>query len=197
MRIAIVRYNAGNTRSVLCALSRLGYEATVTGEHEELRRADRIIFPGVGEASTAMAYLRNCGLDSLLPTLKQPFLGICLGMQLMCSYSEEHETRGLGIFPQEVRKFKASNNEKIPHMGWNTIDAGDSPLFNGLQDPLWCYFVHSYYVPLCTHTIAASEYASVRFTASLRKDNFWGCQFHPEKSGSAGEQMLKNFLEEV
>jgi len=195
MNIAIVKYNAGNTRSVLCALKRLGYEATVTEDHDELRNADRVIFPGVGEASTAMAYLRERGLDTFLPTLQQPFLGICLGMQLMCSFSEEHDTPCLGIFPETVKKFIAPNGEKIPHMGWNTLDAGYDLLFNRLFDPIWCYFVHSYYVPLSDDTIASTEYASVEFTASIRKDNFWGCQFHPEKSGDVGEQMLKNFLE--
>ena len=195
MNIAIVKYNAGNTRSVLCALKRLGYEATVTEDHEELTRADRVIFPGVGEASTAMAYLRERKLDTFLPTLKQPFLGICLGMQLMCSFSEEHDTQCLGIFPETVKKFIPINGEKIPHMGWNTLETCSDPLFKGLSEQSWCYFVHSYYVPFSTNTIASTEYASVKFTASLRKGNFWGCQFHPEKSGSVGERMLKNFLE--
>ncbi len=197
MSIAIVKYNAGNIRSVLCALSRLGYEAKVTEDHEELRSAERVIFPGVGEASTAMAYLRFRGLDTFLPTLKQPFLGICLGMQLMCSFSEEHDTHCLGIFPETVKRFMPADREKIPHMGWNTLETDSDPLFTGLKDPLWCYFVHSYYVPLSANTIATTEYASVRFTASLRKDNFWGCQFHPEKSGSIGERILKNFLEGI
>jgi len=197
MKIAIVKYNAGNTRSVLCALKRLGYEATVTEDHDEIRNADKVIFPGVGEASTAMAYLRERGLDTFLPTLKQPFLGICLGMQLMCSFSEEHDTRCLGIFPETVKKFIPTHGEKIPHMGWNTLETEDDPLFKGLSDQSWCYFVHSYYVPFSEYTIASTEYASVKFTASLKKDNFWGCQFHPEKSGPVGEQMLKNFLEGV
>ncbi len=197
MNIAIVKYNAGNTRSVLCALKRLGYEATVTDDRQELRKADRVIFPGVGEASTAMAYLRGCGLDTFLPTLTQPFLGICLGMQLMCSFSEEHDTQCLGIFPETVKKFIPHNGEKIPHMGWNTLKTEDDPLFKGLSGQIWCYFVHSYYVPFSSDTIASTEYASVKFTASLRKDNFLGCQFHPEKSGSMGEQMLKNFLEQA
>lgn len=197
MRIAIVKYNAGNTRSVLCALNRLGYEATVTEEHDELRSAERVIFPGVGEASTAMAYLHSRGLATFLPTLKQPFLGICLGMQLMCTFSEEHDTQCLGMFAESVKKFIPPNAEKIPHMGWNTLETEADPLFKGLPDPLWCYFVHSYYVPLSSDTIASTEYASVRFTASLHRDNFWGCQFHPEKSGSVGERMLKNFLEVV
>ncbi|MDY0290153.1 MAG: imidazole glycerol phosphate synthase subunit HisH [Sphaerochaeta sp.] len=197
MKIAIVKYNAGNTRSVLCALKRLGYEATVTEDRDELRGADKVIFPGVGQASTAMAYLHSRRLDTFLPSLAQPFLGICLGMQLMCSFSEEHDTRCLGMFPETVRKFTPPNGEKIPHMGWNTLEVEEDPLFAGLSDPLWCYFVHSYYVPLSLDTIASTEYASVKFAASLRKDNFWGCQFHPEKSGSAGERMLKNFLEEI
>jgi len=197
MKIAIVKYNAGNTRSVLCALKRLGYEATVTEDHDEIRTADKVIFPGVGEASTAMAYLRERGLDTFLPTLKQPFLGICLGMQLMCSFSEEHDTRCLGIFPETVKKFIPTHGEKIPHMGWNTLETEDDPLFKGLSAQSWCYFVHSYYVPFSEFTIASTEYASMKFTASLKKDNFWGCQFHPEKSGPVGEQMLKNFLEGV
>lgn len=195
MKIAIVKYNAGNTRSVLCSLARLGYEATVTEDYKVLRGSDRIIFPGVGEASTAMAYLRERGLDTFLPTLTQPFMGICLGMQLMCSFSEEHDTECLGMFPDVVRKFTPANGEKIPHMGWNTLEAGSDPLFRDLTDPLWVYFVHSYYVPLSAASIATTEYASLSFTSSLRKGNFWGCQFHPEKSGSAGQRMLKNFLE--
>lgn len=197
MKIAIVKYNAGNTRSVLCALKRLGYEATVTDNQDELKDADRVIFPGVGEASTAMAYLQERGLDTFLPTLRQPFLGICLGMQLMSSFSEEHDTECLGIFDEVVKKFVPLQGEKIPHMGWNTLSFEQVPLFKGLSDPLWCYFVHSYYLPLSANTIATTEYASVRFSASLHKDNFWGCQFHPEKSGPSGALMLKNFIEEA
>ncbi|MFA7129622.1 MAG: imidazole glycerol phosphate synthase subunit HisH [Sphaerochaeta sp.] len=195
MKIAVVKYNAGNIRSVLCALKRLGYDATVTDDFAELASADRVIFPGVGEASTAMAYLKERGLDAFLKTLKQPFLGICLGMQLMCSFSEEHDTSCLGIFDVPVKKFVPTCGEKIPHMGWNTLQMEEDPLYTGLQDPVWCYFVHSYYVPVCSETIAKTEYAHIEFSASLRHDNFWGCQFHPEKSGDLGELILKNFLE--
>jgi glutamine amidotransferase len=195
MNLAIVKYNAGNTRSVLCALHRLGYEATVTDDPELLSAADKVIFPGVGEASTAMAYLKKTQLDKVLVSLKQPFLGICLGMQLMCSHSEENDTQTLGIFDVPVLKFPAGTGEKIPHMGWNTLTCKDDPLFSGLAENRWCYFVHSYYVPQCEWTIASTEYAKVSFTASLQRDNFYGCQFHPEKSGSVGEQILKNFLE--
>jgi glutamine amidotransferase len=195
VNIVIVKYNAGNIRSVLCALHRLGYEAIVSDDPVVLASADRVIFPGVGEASTAMDYLKKTHLDEVLVNLKQPFLGICLGMQLMCSHSEENDTPCLGIFDVPVVKFSAKSGEKIPHMGWNTIESKDDPLFSGLKENRWCYFVHSYYVPLCEETIASTEYASVRFSASLHRDNFWGCQFHPEKSGSVGEQILKNFLE--
>lgn len=197
MKIAIVKYNAGNTRSVLCALKRLGYDATVTDDFTQLREADRVIFPGVGEASTAMEYLRSRKLDTLLKTLKQPFLGICLGMQLMCSYSEEHETQCLGIFDVPVKLFSLPKGTKIPHMGWNTLAPTPDPLLCGIEGELWCYFVHSYYVPKCEMAIASTEYAGFEFSAALRKGNYWGCQFHPEKSGDVGEHILRNFLEEL
>lgn len=197
MNIAIVKYNAGNTRSVLCALHRLGYEAEVTDDPKKLATADKVIFPGVGEASTAMAYLREKGLDAVLTSLKQPFLGICLGMQLMCATSEEHDTQTLGIFPIPTRKFSLPPEYKIPHMGWNTLQYRDDRLFSGLKEEAWCYFVHSYYVPLCEATIASTEYGGKVFSSVLHKDNYYGCQFHPEKSGDVGEQLLRTFLEEL
>lgn len=197
MNIAIVKYNAGNTRSVLCALHRLGHDAVVTDDRKELRKADKVIFPGVGEASTAMAYLREKGLDKILISLKQPFLGICLGMQLMCAFSEEHDTQTLGIFPVSTLKFSLSSNYKIPHMGWNTLQYHDDPLFSHLEGEAWCYFVHSYYVPLSEATIASTEYGGQSFSSVLHQDNYYGCQFHPEKSGDVGEQLLKTFLEEL
>ncbi len=197
MKIAIVKYNAGNIRSVLCALKRLGYEATVTDDFTELREADRVIFPGVGEASTAMEYLKSRKLDTLLKTLKQPFLGICLGMQLMCSFSEEHDTPCLGIFDVPVKLFSLPQGTKIPHMGWNTLAIKPDPLLCGIEGELWCYFVHSYYVPKNEMAIATTEYAGFEFASALRKGNFWGCQFHPEKSGDVGEHILRNFLEEL
>jgi len=195
MNIAIVKYNAGNTRSVLCALNRLGYEGVVTDDRTTLEKADRIIFPGVGEASTAMAYLREKGLDQVLVNLRQPFLGICLGMQLMCANSEENATKTLGIFDAPVLKFRLGPEYKVPHMGWNTLSCKADELFSGLPHTNWCYFVHSYYVPVCSSTIASTEYGGQAFTAILHKDNFYGCQFHPEKSAESGERILRNFLE--
>lgn len=189
--VAIVKYNAGNIRSMTCALQRLGVDPVVTDDPEELRAADRVIFPGVGEASTAMQYLRERGLDEVLCALRQPFLGVCLGLQLMCSYSEEHDTACLGIFDEPVRRF--STALKVPHMGWNTLLDMKSPLFDSVPEGAYVYFVHSYYVAAGVDTIALCEY-SVPFSASLHKDNFFGVQFHPEKSGPVGEQILKNFL---
>ncbi len=195
MNIAIVKYNAGNTRSVLCALNRLGYEGAVTDDKTTLEKADRVIFPGVGEASTAMAYLREKGLDQVLVNLKQPFLGICLGMQLMCAGSEENNTTTLGIFEVPVLKFRLDAGYKVPHMGWNTLSCKQDNLFTGLTEKNWCYFVHSYYVPMGSSTIATTQYGTQEFSAILHKDNFYGCQFHPEKSAESGQQILKNFLE--
>ena len=197
MNIAIVKYNAGNIQSVSFALERLGYEGQITGNHETIRQADKVIFPGVGEASTTMAFLKKEGLDQLIPSLKQPVLGICLGMQLMCSHSEEGDTPSLGIFDEPVRKFRVPNdspqNFKIPHMGWNKLSNVRQPLFNpGLEDE-FVYFVHSFYVPTGPDTIAESHYIHP-FSAALRKDNFFATQFHPEKSSKAGENILKNFL---
>ncbi len=189
--IAIVKYNAGNVRSVLNALQRLGIEAEVTDDPERLKSADKVIFPGVGEAGTAMRYLRERGLDKVLIDLSQPFLGICLGMQLMCSHSEEGETDGLGIFPQRVRRFPAG--EKIPHMGWNEIEKLRGPLFEGITEKSDLYFVHSYYVELGPDTVATTRYG-IDFAAAIQKDNFYALQFHTEKSGAVGNAILKNFL---
>lgn len=195
MKVAVVKYNAGNIRSVLYALNRLGYEASVTDDPKALRSADRVIFPGVGEASSAMAYLRERGLDQVLVNLRQPFLGICLGMQLMCASSEENNTRTLGIFDVPVVRFTDQAGYKIPHMGWNTVEElVEDPLLNHLPEEVWCYFVHSYYVPCCAWTIGKTQYADQSFTSILHTDNFYGCQFHPEKSGESGMAILRNFL---
>lgn len=194
MNVAIVKYNAGNICSVDYALRRLGVQANVTADTEELRRADKIIFPGVGEAVNTMSYLRRTGLDTVIKSLKQPVLGICLGMQLLCNHSEEGNVDCLGIFNVEVKKFTPScRKEKVPHMGWNTISHTNSPLFNGFDKDEFVYFVHSYYVPLCAYTIAETDYI-LPYSSALHKDNFYATQFHPEKSGSVGEQILKNFL---
>ena len=214
MKVAIVKYNAGNIFSVVHALQRLGVEPLLTDSEKELRNADRVIFPGQGEASTAMHYLQERGLDKVIPSLTQPVLGICIGQQLMCRHSEEGDVDCLGIFDAEVKRFKPQRHEdKIPHMGWNGI-AAPSPL------PLWgsttsgislfkalpqrgsgegagfpfVYFVHSFYVPVCKETLAVTDYI-LPFSAAMQKDNFYATQFHPEKSGAVGQQILKNFLE--
>ena len=195
MNIAIVKYNAGNVRSVIGALTRLGVTPVLTDNEEELRRADKVIFPGVGEASTTMEYLRAHGLDRIIKDLRQPVLGICLGQQLMCSHSEEGSTDCLGIFDVPVLKFQPGRHEdKVPHMGWNTIETTGNGLFKGFTKPEFVYFVHSFYVPVCEWTAARTEYI-LPFTASLHKDNFYATQFHPEKSGPTGERILKNFLD--
>ena len=191
MKIAIVNYGAGNIQSIKFAIARLGYEAFLSSNAEEIREADKVIFPGVGEASSAMRMLTSTGLDSIIPTLKQPVLGICLGMQLMCNSSEEGNTKGLGIFDAEVVKF--NNRLKVPQIGWNKIFNLNSVLFEGVNEYEYIYLVHSYYVPECTETIASTEYG-VEYTSAIKKDNFYGVQFHPEKSSSAGEKILKNFL---
>lgn len=192
MRVAIVKYNAGNTASVANALIRLGVEPAVTDRANELRAADKVIFPGVGEASTAMKYLRDRELDKVIASLTQPVLGICLGMQLMCETSEENDTRCLGIMPHRVRRFE-SETLKIPHTGWNRIAELDSPLFAGVADGERVYFVHGYYVETGASTTAASEYGQ-RFSAAISRDNFHAIQFHPEKSGATGGRILQNFL---
>lgn len=194
MQVAIVKYNAGNVRSVDCALRRLGVEATLTDDEEMLRRADRVIFPGVGEAGTTMDFLRSKGLDAVIRNLENPVLGICLGMQLMCRHSEEGNVDGLGIFDVEVKRFQPVRHEdKVPHMGWNTLTQVHEPLFRGFTKDEFVYFVHSYYVPLNPYTAATTEYI-LPFSAALHKDNFFATQFHPEKSGAVGERILKNFL---
>jgi imidazole glycerol-phosphate synthase subunit HisH len=191
MKIVIIDYGAGNVQSVLFALERLGYNGIVTANHEDIKSADKIILPGVGEASSAMERLKKNGLDILIPKLKQPLLGICLGMQLLCKSSEEGNTNTLGIFNTAVKRF--SNKVKVPQMGWNTVSNLKSPLFEGISENEYMYLVHSYYVPICNETIATTEY-EFEYTTALRKDNFYGVQFHPEKSGKAGEKLLLNFL---
>ena len=199
MNIVIIKYNAGNIQSVSFALERLGYkDHQITSDHETIRNADKVIFPGVGEASTTMSFLKQEGLDKLIPSLKQPVLGICLGMQLMCSHSEEGNTPCLGIFDEPVKKFipDASNPEKvkIPHMGWNNLTKAKEPLFDASLENEFVYFVHSYYVAVGPDTAAQSNYIHP-FSAALQKDNFFATQFHPEKSSDTGAKILKNFLE--
>ncbi|WP_395052495.1 imidazole glycerol phosphate synthase subunit HisH [Flavobacterium sp.] len=191
MKIAIINYGAGNIQSIQFALQRLGYEGVLTNNPIEILTADKVIFPGVGEASSAMKKLRESGLDQLIPTLKQPVLGICLGMQLLCKHSEEGNTKGLGIFNVDVIKF--SNNVKVPQMGWNTITNLKSELFSEISDDEHMYLVHSFYAPKCQETIAFTNY-EVEYSSALQKNNFYGVQFHPEKSGKIGEQILNNFL---
>ncbi len=191
MNIAIIDYGAGNVKSVQFALERLGNSGALTSDAEEIRQADKVIFPGVGEASSAMAALRQYGLDEVIPKLKQPVLGICLGLQLLCDSSEEGNTTCLGIFPAKVSAFPGKL--KIPQVGWNTLTNLKSPLFTKVDENSYAYFVHSYYVPVNAFTIAQSEYG-LPFSAAMAKDNFYACQFHPEKSSRTGEQILKNFL---
>ncbi len=191
---AIINYNAGNVRSVLFALERLGAEAVLTDAPAALAAADRVIFPGVGEARTTMAYLRRTGLADLIRGLTQPVLGICLGMQLLCTHSEEGDTDCLGIIPQQVKRFRPKKREKVPHMGWNSIEEPEGGLFGAGQEGEFVYFVHSYYVETGPYTTALSDYI-LPFSAALQKDNFFATQFHPEKSGPVGETILKRFLE--
>jgi len=196
MKVAIIKYNAGNIQSVLFALERIGMQATVTDNTEEIRTADKIIFPGVGEASTAMHYLRERKLDQLIVSLKQPVLGICLGMQLLCSHSEEGDTNCLNVFKKiSVKKFISVNNEfKIPQIGWNTITNLQSKLFTKVAENSYCYFVHSYYAEESKLSIAKTNYIQP-YSSALTHNNFYGVQFHPEKSAAVGEQILKNFLD--
>ena len=192
MKIVIIDYGAGNIQSIKFAINRLGFEAMLSDNVAEIQNADKVIFPGVGEASSAMNKLRASGLDKIVPLLKQPVLGICLGMQLMCNHTEEGNTNGLGIFDVNVIKF--SNQVKVPQIGWNKITGLQSKLFEGLAED-YIYMVHSFYAPLCNETIATCNY-DVAYSAALQKSNFYGTQFHPEKSGKYGEQILKNFLKE-
>lgn len=195
MKVVIIRYNAGNICSVDYALKRLGVEAEISADPAVIRSADKVIFPGVGEAETTMEHLKDTGLDKLIKDLKQPVLGICLGMQLMCKHSEEGNADCLGIFDAEVKRFVPKRHEdKVPHMGWNTITNTNSALFNGFDKDEFVYFVHSYYVPVNEHTAATTDYIHP-FSAALHKENFYATQFHPEKSGSVGERILKNFLD--
>lgn len=191
MKVVIIKYNAGNTQSVALALARLGIAAEISNDKQEILSADKVIFPGVGQAFSAMNSLKETGLQDLIPQLKQPVLGICLGMQLLCSYSEEGETRCLNIIPETVKRFVGS--EKIPHTGWNTINNLKSPLFDGLEENAYSYFVHGFYVPMSDFTVATCDYITP-FSAAIQYQNFYGVQFHPEKSGEIGAQILKNFL---
>lgn len=194
MKVAVIKYNAGNIRSVDYALKRLGVDAEITADEHLLRSADRVIFPGVGEAETTMNYLRANGMDQLIRELRQPVLGICLGMQLMCRHSEEGDVDCLGVFDTEVKRFVSQKHEdKVPHMGWNTIQQTNSALFKGFTEEEFVYFVHSFYVPENEYTAAVADYI-LPFSAALHKDNFYATQFHPEKSGKVGERILRNFL---
>lgn len=194
MEVAIIKYNAGNVISVENALRRLGVSPVITDDKALLQAADKVIFPGVGEASTTMAYLREHRLDELIVNLKQPVLGICIGMQLMCRHSEEGDVDCLGIFDTEVKRFQAQQkNDKIPQMGWNTVSQMQTPLFEGVNPEEYVYYVHSYYAELCRHTIARTEYL-LPYSAALHRDNFYAVQFHPEKSSEVGARILNNFL---
>ena len=204
MKVAIVKYTAGNIYSVVNALKRMGVEPLLTDNAEELRQADRVVFPGQGEARGAMEYLRARGLDEVIRSLRQPVLGICIGQQLLCRHSDEGDTDCIGVFDADVHRFQPQRHEdKVPCMGWNALSLPQPLQMEGSSEPpsllkglegQYVYFVHSYYVPLCEHTAAVAEYI-LPYSASLHKDNFYTCQFHPEKSGAAGERILKNFLE--
>ena len=191
--VVVIKYNAGNIYSVVHALRREGVEPVVTDDPDILKAADKVIFPGVGEASTTMAFLRNRGMDRLIKGLKQPVLGICLGMQLMCSHTDEGDVDCLGIFDTPIKRFIPVEREKIPHMGWNQLYDMKSELMQGVKEESFVYFVHSFYAPLCKETIAKTDYI-LSFSAALNKDNFYATQFHPEKSGDVGSIILKNFL---
>jgi glutamine amidotransferase len=194
MKIVIIDYGAGNVKSVQFALERLGYQALCSNDPKEIEDADKVIFPGVGEAQSAMKELKRFGLDAVIPELKQPVLGICLGMQLMCGHSEENDTECLGIFPLTVKLFQS--DLKVPHIGWNQIAQLQGPLFSGVPEDSYVYYVHSYYVPLGKDTIATTQY-DLDYAGAIHKDNFYACQFHPEKSGDTGALILKNFIKTV
>ncbi|PSL29808.1 imidazole glycerol phosphate synthase subunit HisH [Chitinophaga ginsengisoli] len=195
MKTVIIKYNAGNIRSVLFALDRLGVEGVVTDNPEEIKAADKVIFPGVGEASSAMRYLKERKLDQLITGLKQPVLGICLGMQLLCQHSEENDTNCLGVFDVEVKRFQSpvDNLLKIPQIGWNNITGLYCTLFEHVPENSYMYFVHSYYAALSPYTVATANYV-INYSAALQKDNFYAVQFHPEKSAGEGQKILENFL---
>ncbi len=196
MKTAVIKYNSGNVQSVLYALERLGAEAILTDDPEEIRSADHVIFPGQGEASTAMNYLKARKLDQLIREIEQPFLGVCLGLQLLCEHSEENDTECLGIFPVKVKRFIPENSQefKVPHVGWNELEnLADNPLLKDLPDSRFLYYVHSFYAALSEATIASTHYIH-DFTAILHRDNYWAIQAHPEKSSTVGEKLLANFL---
>lgn len=195
MNLVIIKYNAGNIQSVRYALERIGATATVTDDHDSIVAADKVIFPGVGEASTAMQYLKERKLDQLITRLQQPVLGICLGMQLMCKHSEENDTDCLNIFDEEVKQFRPKQDDglKVPQIGWNTIAGLKTALFDAVDEDSYCYFVHGYYAAKGEHTIATTDYVQP-YSSALHKDNFYGVQFHPEKSATIGEKILTNFL---
>jgi imidazole glycerol-phosphate synthase subunit HisH len=196
MKIAVIKYNAGNVQSVLYALERLGAEAILTDDPDQIRASEKVIFPGQGEASTAMSYLKDRNLDQLIKEIKQPFLGVCLGLQLLCEHSEENDTECLGIFPVKVKRFIPENSQefKVPHVGWNELEnLADNPLLKDLPDSKFLYYVHSYYAELSDATIATTQYVH-DFTAILHRNNYWAIQAHPEKSSTVGEKLLANFL---
>ena len=197
MKVAVVKYNAGNIQSVMNALRRVGVDPVLTDNPVELRKADRVIFPGQGEASHAMEYLQTHGLDQVIKSLTQPVLGICIGQQLMCEHSEEGNVDCLGIFPAQVLRFHPQKHEqKVPHMGWNQLENVQDPLLEGINEGAFAYFVHSFYVPTTDYTIATTNHI-LSFSSAMRKGNFMATQFHPEKSGSVGERILTNFLGEI
>lgn len=197
MKVAVVKYNAGNIQSVMNALRRVGVDPVLTDNPLELRKADRVIFPGQGEASHAMEYLQTHGLDQVIKSLTQPVLGICIGQQLMCEHSEEGNVDCLGIFPAQVLRFHPQKHEqKVPHMGWNQLENVQDPLLEGINEGAFVYFVHSFYVPTTDYTIATTNHI-LSFSSAMRKGNFMATQFHPEKSGSVGERILTNFLGEI